>query len=249
MRLVLIATALGLLSSGVGSAQDKLAEQRHQDARDHYRRGEALMMQESFEKAAAEFTAATRLDLHYTLAFYSLGQASMVLKRYGDAATAYEACRKTLERRAGLDTRVRGESRQERVDELREIEAAIMRWGGPEAPPNMITMRLEERRRLLQQQQEKDSINRVEIPPELSIALGSAYFRLGRLGDAEGEYSAAIEDGDKTGAAHNNVAVIYMMTDRLDEARASLRRAEEAGFRVDPRFKEDLLQRAASSRR
>ena len=108
----------------------------------------------------------------------------------------------------------------------------------------MTTMRLMERKRLLEQQQEKDSINVVEIPAELSLALGSAYFRLKRLEDAEREYRAAISAGDLTGAAHNNVAVIYMMTGRYDEAKDSVRMAEAAGFRVNPLFKDDLKKRA-----
>jgi tetratricopeptide (TPR) repeat protein len=247
MRLALTAMALGFLSVAAVGAQDKLAERQHQEAREHYRKGEALMIEESFEKAAAEFRMATRLDPDYTLAHYSLGQASMVLKRYGDAATAYEACRDTIEARSMLDVRLRGESRQERIDELRDIEAALLRWGGPEGPPTMTTMRMRERKRLLEQQQEKDSVNTVEIPPELSISLGSAYFRLGRLEDSEREYLAAISEGDKTGAAHNNIAVIYMMTERFDEAKKSVLWAEEAGFRVDPRFKDDLEKRAAAA--
>ena len=55
---------------------------------------------------------------------------------------------------------------------------------------------------------------------------------------------AAIGSGEPTGAAHNNVAVIYMMTERYDQAKESVRLAEEAGFRVNPLFKEDLDKRA-----
>lgn len=244
MRLVLALMALGFLSATAAGAQDKLAERQRQEAREHYRKGETLMVEESFEKAAAEFRMATRLAPDYTLAFYSLGQASMILKRYDDAATAYESCRDTIEARSMFDVRRRGEARQERADDLREIEAAIERWGGQDVPPTMITMRLRERRRLLEQQQEKDSINTVAVPAELSLALGSAYYRLGRLEDAEREYRAAIAAGDMTGAAHNNVAVIYMMDERYDEAKESVRLAEEAGFHVNPLFKDDLEKRA-----
>lgn len=247
MRQVVTATALCVLAAGVLGAQDKLAERQRQESREHYHKGENLMMEESFEKAAAEFRMATRLDPQYTMAFYSLGKASMVLKRYEDAAASFEACRDTLRDFSSLDVETRGKARQERVDELREIEAVIQRWGGPEAPPRQTTMRLMERKRLLEQQEERDSISNVEIPAELSIALGSAYFRLGRREDAAREYLAAIEAGDTTGTAHNNVAVIFMMEDRLDEARAHLARAEEAGFRADPRFKQDLEKRAAAT--
>jgi tetratricopeptide (TPR) repeat protein len=246
MRQVVTVTALCVLFASVLGAQDKLAERQRQESREHYHKGESLMMEESFEKAAAEFRMATRLDPQYTMAFYSLGKASMVLKRYDEAAAAYEACRETLLDLSSLDVETRGKARQERVDELREIEAVIQRWGGPEAPPGMTIMRLMERKRLLEQQEERDSIRNVGIPAELSIALGSAYFRLGRQEDATREYLAAIDAGDTTGTAHNNVAVIFMMEDRLDDARAHLALAEAAGFRPDPRFKQDLEKRSAA---
>ncbi len=246
MRQVLTATAACVLAAATLGAQGMLSAQQHRESREHYREGDELMATEFFQQAATEFRMATRLDPGYTLAFYSLGQASMILRRYDDAAEAYEACRETIQALSTLNVKGRGEARQERVDELREIEAAIERWGGTDIPPRAETIRLEERRRLLEQQEGKDSIENVKIPPELSLSLGSAYFRLGRREDATREYLQAIEAGDETGAAHNNVAVIFMMDDRLDKAKAHLILAEEAGFRVSPRFKQDLKERAAS---
>jgi tetratricopeptide (TPR) repeat protein len=246
MRLVIAALALSILP-GVAFADDELTPQQFKESREHYRTGEDFMLEEDFTNAAAEFRMATRLDPDYTLAYYSLGQANMALGRYGDAATAYESCRDTIEARAKLDAQQRGAARQARTDELLDIEGALLRWGGPEAIPNQATMRLRERKRLLEQQQEKNAINAVAVPAELSVALGSAYFRLHRLEDAEREYLAAIAAGDQTGAAHNNIAVIYMMDGRFDEAKRSVLWAEEAGFRVDPRFKEDLEERAAAA--
>lgn len=246
MRLVIAALALSILPAVALAQGDEANAQNLKEAREHYQKGEDFMIQEDFTKAAAEFRMATRLDPDYTMAYYSLGQANMALARYDEAATAYESCRDTILARSKLDVEQRGAARQARTDELLDIEAAIMRWGGPDAPPNAYTMRMEERKRMLLQQQEKDDIAGVEVPAELSVALGSAYFRLKRLEDAEREYEAAIAAGDQTGAAHNNVAVIYMMTERYADAQRSVQWAEEAGFRVDPRFKEDLDKRAAA---
>ncbi len=244
MRLVVTALVLSILPGTVSIAQDMVTANARKEAREQYMKGETFMAEEDFEKAAAAFRMATRLDPEYTMAFYSLGQASMTLARYEDAVTAYEACRATIQARATFDAQRRGEERQARTDELLDIEAAIMRWGGPDAPPNAYTSRMEERQRMLEQQQEKGAIDSPEVPAELSIALGSAYFRLKRLEDAEREYREAIGAGDLTGAAHNNVAVIYMMTGRYDEAKDSVRMAEAAGFRVNPLFKDDLQKRA-----
>jgi len=246
MRLVIAVLALTILP-GVARADEEVTPQQFKESREHYRTGEEFMFEEDFSNAVAEFRMATRLDPHYTLAYYSLGQANMALGRYENAATAYEGCRDTIEARAKLDAQRRGEARQARTDALLDIEGALLRWGGPEAIPNQATMRLREQKRLLEQEQEKDAINAVAVPAELSIALGSAYFRLRRLEDAEREYLAAIAAGDQTGAAHNNIAVIYMMDGRFDEAKQAVQWAEEAGFRVDPRFKEDLEKRAEAA--
>ncbi len=246
MRFLLTAITLGALVTPA-VADDQLTAQEIKEAREHYQKGQTSMIEEDFGEAAAEFRMATRLAPDYTLAYYSLGQANMALGRYDEAVAAYEGCRDTIEARSKLDVQQRGQARQARADELLDIEAAILRWGGPEAAPNTQLMRLQERKRLLEQQQEKDSINVVAIPAELSIALGSAYFRLRRLEDAEREYLAAIAAGDQTGAAHNNIAVVYMMTERYNEAKTSVQWAEEAGFRVDRRFKDDLEKRAAGA--
>ena len=72
------------------------------------------------------------------------------------------------------------------------------------------------------------------------MALGSAYFRLNQLPDAEREYKAAIDVDPGFGEAHSNLAVVYFVTGRVAEAAGSLKAAEKAGFKVNPRLKEDV---------
>ena len=50
----------------------------------------------------------------------------------------------------------------------------------------------------------------------------------------------AIDRAPREVAAHNNLAVVCMMTGRLDEARKEITAAEEAGFMVAQRFKNAL---------
>lgn len=78
------------------------------------------------------------------------------------------------------------------------------------------------------------------FPAELPLALGSAYHRLGDLEQAEREYLTAIEINRQLGEAHNNLAVLYFAEGRVDAARSEAKLAEKAGFRVHPRFMEDL---------
>jgi len=246
MRLTGMLLVVSLGNGWAAWADDARQRQRYAQAREHYRSGEGHMSQEDFPGALTEFQAAVSLDPEHTLAHYSMGQAYMALKRYPEAVDAYVACRETVRARAALDLRRRGELERERDEEIRETQRALARWRQTRSPggasPN-VTMRLQERLRLLQQEKNKGAADRLVIPPELSVALGSAYFRSGRLEDAEREYRAAVAVNRKTGAAHNNLAVILMMTGRLEEAQASLRHAEKVGFPVDPRFKQDLKRR------
>jgi tetratricopeptide (TPR) repeat protein len=79
-----------------------------------------------------------------------------------------------------------------------------------------------------------------DTPAWISIALGSAYFRSGAMSDAEREYLEALKADPKLGEAHNNLAVVYMLTQRYAEANAEVKAAEKSGFRVNPQLKEDL---------
>ena len=106
-------------------------------------------------------------------------------------------------------------------------------------------VRIEERIRLLENMR-LSGREIIRVPAEVHLALGSAYFRQDKLEEAEGAYTLAVRENDKLGAAHNNLAVIYMLTGRLPQSRAAVDAAERAGFRVDPRFKADLQAREAA---
>ena len=75
------------------------------------------------------------------------------------------------------------------------------------------------------------------------MSLGAAYQRSGRFEDAEREYKAAIDANSASGESHNNLAVLYMATGRVDEAMGEMKLAEKAGFKVNPQFKQELEQR------
>ena len=79
----------------------------------------------------------------------------------------------------------------------------------------------------------------------MSLAVGSAYFRLNQLADAEREYKRALEGDVKYGEAHNNLAVVYFLTDRYDEAERSIKAAEKSGYRVSQGLKDDIKRKKA----
>ena len=79
----------------------------------------------------------------------------------------------------------------------------------------------------------------------MSVALGSAYFRTNAFAHAEREWRAALQADPKLGEAHNNLAVVLMLTGRLDEAEREVQLAEQSGHRVSEAFKADLKARKA----
>ena len=44
----------------------------------------------------------------------------------------------------------------------------------------------------------------------------------------------------KLGEAHSNLALVFMLTGRYDDAGREIEAAEKHGFHVNPQFKEDL---------
>jgi len=240
-----------ILAAAVGAhAQKAVTPHDAREAREQYDAGEQRMRNEDFEEAVVRFRAAIRLDPGFVLARYSLGQALMALKRYAEAVDAYEACKQAIQVERSLDQRARDEIDRQRRDEIRELEDSLqrLRAGKIKGASPGSDVALEQRIRLLEQADLKGAEQQVRVPAELSLSLGSAHFRLGKLEPAEVEYRAAIASDKGLGAAHNNLAVIYMLTGRFDEARAAIKRAEQAGFAVSPQFKQELEARASPRR-
>jgi Flp pilus assembly protein TadD len=84
------------------------------------------------------------------------------------------------------------------------------------------------------------------VPAWVSLSLGSAYFRSGKLAEAEREYKEAIATDSRSGEAHNNLAVVFLETGRVAEADASIKEAKKAGFRVNPQLEQDIKDRLKS---
>jgi Flp pilus assembly protein TadD len=171
----------------------------------------------------------------------------MALQRYVEATAAYRDCRDTFLRLQSLDQRDRGALKRANDDEIRALQQTIneIRAGHiKSASPERDIVQAETRIQVLERSNQSTDPS-TPVPPELELALGSAYFRQGKLEDAEREYREAIKANDKFGEAYNNLAVVYMMTGRLAEAQEAVRRAEKAGFQVSSRFKDDLKRQQA----
>jgi Flp pilus assembly protein TadD len=63
---------------------------------------------------------------------------------------------------------------------------------------------------------------------------------MGRMPDAERAYKATVEVDPKSGEAHNNLAVVYLTTGRIEDAERAVQAAEKAGFKVNQGLKDDI---------
>lgn len=203
------------------------------------------MKAESFEQAAKSFQNAIDIDPKYEDAYYGLGRADMALKRFVEAVAAYTKCRDLYRADAGRQFANASEMRRARENKILDIDENIrLLRSGPQTLGTADQVRqFEDRKRELQEVIQRGnnlSIEANSVPPWVSLALGSAYFRTGNMADAEREYKAAIAADPKTGEAHSNLAVVYLQTGRIDEAEKSVKAAEKAGFKVHPMLKADI---------
>jgi tetratricopeptide (TPR) repeat protein len=235
-----IAGAAGVTAVPVLGQLTKLPDERtSREAIQHFRTGQELMSAEQFGRAAEEFSKAIDLDPLFSLAHYQLGQANMNLQRYPGAIKAYKDCIEAEQQLFSLKQTNQVEFEKHRDDEIEELKRLLDNEKGG----TLARTRLEQRLRDLENQR-KIVGGSFETPPQVLLALGSAYFRNGDRDAAEAQWRAAIDANPKLGEAHNNIAVIYMQTGRYEQAMDELALAEKAGFKVNPQFKADLRERA-----
>lgn len=162
---------------------------------------------------------------------------------------AFQDCRETHRKLVGLqqsNSALADQRREEEIRELRESIRLIKSGTVKSAGGQNMVLKLESRVSQLENERSR-GVTAEDTPAEVSLALGSAYFRSGDLEGAEREYRETIRVDPKMGEAHNNLAVVCLLTGKLEEAESEMKAAAESGFRVNPRFKEDLERAIAEA--
>jgi tetratricopeptide (TPR) repeat protein len=245
MLALLLALPATSLAQNRTLAQNQGARER---ARAPYNVGMENMRVEAWEEAVKSFRTATEIDPSFEMAFYMLGRAHMAQKKYVEATSAYERCRDLYQSQVGKQFTNAQERQRDRDTRLREIDEVIRQYQSvPQTGQiqDAIRQMQNQRRDLSEAMNRGNSTMTIEtaVPAYVSTSLGSAYFRSGRLQDAEREYKAAIAADAKAGEAYSNLAVVYMETGRLDDAEKSVKSAEKVGFKVHPQLKADIQSR------
>ena len=227
----------------------QLSEREQHAASQHFKRGMESLLGEKYDVAETEFKAAVALDPLYDAAFYGLGQVYMATKRYPDALKAYLASREAFKSATAAETLASAASDRrlrDQIDALKDNERNMMRMSkGPGAQQSIDQVR-DQIQQLESRKSRRAGAAPPPVPAGLSMAIGSAYFRLNDLANAEKEYKAAVEVNPNFGEAHNNLAVVYFVTGRATDAEAEVKAAEKTGFRVNPKLKEDIAARKKS---
>lgn len=221
-------------------------------ANQHYNAGWDAMHKEAWDEAAKQFQAALDNDDKFALAYYGLGRAEMGRKNFQKAIAAYNEC-KTLYVRLG------GERYGNQMDYKRRIEDRMLEYqtalqqaqqvsSGKATSQSQQLYVTELRAQLQQLQLAKDRTDSnvtmdATVPYFVPMALGAAYFRASQFAEAEREYNEAIKTNPSSGETHNNLAVLYLVTDRIADAQRALAAAEKTGFKVNPGLKDDIQKR------
>jgi tetratricopeptide (TPR) repeat protein len=220
-------------------------------ANEHYKNGWEQMRKEAWDQAAQEFQSAIDNDARFALAYYALGRAEMARRNFAKAIAAYQTCREQYLHVSGERYSSQFDSKRRIEDRMLEIQTAIQQaQQGPSGKGSTQSQQLyirELQTALMTLQQARDRTDNLEIqatvPYFVPMALGAAYFRSGRFDDAEREYKAAIAANPASGETHSNLAVLYLMTDRLAEAEAEVSAAEKSGFKVNENLKADIRKK------
>ena len=220
----------------------------HFDALRHLRLGQENLHAEQWEKAETEFRAAIKLDPLLELAHYGLGQTYMAMKRFGEAVLAYRNCRDAFRQVAGNAATGQLRDEQRVLEQIQQLEDQKTQYqsksytAGSSLQANAIARIDSMIGELRARRYQNVDGRQPETPAWISIALGSAYFRGGSMADAEREYREALKADARLGEAHNNLAVVYLLTGRYAEADGAIKAAEKIGFRVNPQLKEDVTK-------
>ena len=245
MRRFLLILFVSVLTAVTAAAQTQVDRQR---ARAQNKLGWEDMRAEAWEKAVKSFQNAIAIDPTFEVPYYGLGRAHMAMKNYAFAIVAYEKCRDLYRAQAGRQFTNAQEAQRFRQDRITEIDDQIrMAQSGTMTPARADLVRqLQNVRRDVQESIQRGNDMTIEsaTPAWVSLALGSAYFRSGRLPDAELEWKSTLLADNKSGEAHSNLAVLYLETGRYKEAAAAIQAAKKTGFKVNPQLEKEILSKS-----
>ena len=245
MYRMLVGMVVALLVPVVASAQPQVDRNK---AREMNQLGWEYMRSEKFDNAVTAFQKSVDIDPSFDMPWYGLGRAHLALKQFVSAVSALSRCKDLYIQQVGRQFTNQQEAQRFRQDRLAEIDEMIRELQtGPQSAQRQEQLRqVQEHRRQLQEIMNRGNNMTIEgnVPAWVSLSLGSAYFRSGKLVEAEREFKAAAESDRRSGEALNNLAVVYLETQRFDLAKSTLDAAKKTGFKVNPELERAIREKA-----
>jgi len=264
MRLVLLAAALALAAPGSSSAQDP-TERDLRQALGYAQRGVSALEKGNTTKAREAFGRAMAKVPDLPEAHIGLGHIAMRERRFDDALVEYRLAQSSSQQIALIRLRLEQERFVASRDQLQRLRGMLAQLQtqtrreqvgiGSGAPSSVSTSdgtrisraQIETQIRNLESMNPPTPQRMSEPSPDMLFFEGNALFNLKRTPEAIPVWEDAVRRDPRFAPLHNNLAVAYWMVGRLEEARASVARAEDLGFQVNPNFRADLEKAAESS--
>ncbi len=259
---MLVTTALGVLGA-LGQMQSPTAPpidcaatavaEMQKTAIARFKEGEAALLASRWTEAEAALLKAVAFDPRLALAHYGLGQSYMSQQRFSDAVSAFTTSREAFRCASGMSD----EDRKRRIQEVHELRETLRgvdqrrlkeigaKWkemnGDVRTPGTGILSVQDVERRLAELERSLKDAD--PAPPGVTLALGTALFQTGKVAEAETAFRDVLARDPKSGDAHNNLALVCMLTGRLEEAEREMAAARKAGIPVNPRLKQEIDRR------
>jgi tetratricopeptide (TPR) repeat protein len=249
----LLALALALaLAPGPGASPAKSQPGKADIRRAlvHVRAGNVAQRAGDTKTASVEFEKALDRFPGMPDALIGMGLIAMGDRDYERALAAFEGARDGFTTLSESCFDLAAERYRDAQEEMREIRTdlssirvqrheALGSESGVQTHNPAITA-MEARLRTLEAIRPPTESKAREVPGEIYFYIGNALFHLGRIEDARAAWETCAERTPDFAAVHNNLAIAYFKEGRIDEALASLDRAENLGLEVNPQFRAEL---------
>jgi len=239
-----------LLVCGAASAgaqtlpTDTVSHTARERAQAPYKKGLDHLRREDYAGALKEFQTAVEMDESFEMAHYMSGRAQLALRSYAAAVQSLSRARALFSAQGTTQFTNEQERQRYRRNRLNSLDATLdeLRSRNPQTTPIREQIRqLEEQKRQVEDlDRARSQSQSVPVPAFVSLSLGSAYFRTGKLAEAEKAYLDAVAADPRAGEAHSNLAVVYFQTGRYAEAKSAVKAAEKAGITVHPELKAQI---------
>lgn len=267
-QLVTILGSIFLAATPTTAPGPETSERAIRQAMGYSQRGMRALEKGNSARAADDFRRALAQVPELPDAHAGLGHVAMQQRRFEDALVAYRRAQEAY-RRFGAERVEMAQNRYSRTldrlqlvqDQANLVEQEQRRAqvrGGPIGGGSSPSEGYLQRQRLLYEQEIAKLQSQTQTAPVFEADTSdppaayhfyeaNALFNLKRNDEAIAAWKLAVERDPAYGVAFNNLAVAYWMTGRLDDAQASLARADQLGFKVNPSFRADL-QKAIAGR-